>query len=151
MTILHFLLQPNIRLKHLVRSWLRHYATSRKFPGSIPDCVIGYFSIDLILPAALWSLGSTQSPTEMSTRNFPGSKGRPARKPDKLTVICELIFERKCGSLNYAATCSWLFIYICNFNPIAIKIILTYLNINNSKNPEDLINFALHSMFQLLP
>jgi hypothetical protein len=32
---------------------LRHYATSRKVAGSIPDEVIG-FSIDLILPAALW-------------------------------------------------------------------------------------------------
>jgi hypothetical protein len=30
-----------------------HYATSRKVAGSIPDEVIGFFSIDLILPAAL--------------------------------------------------------------------------------------------------
>jgi hypothetical protein len=27
--------------------------------------------------------------TEMSTRNQPGGKGRPARKADKLTTICE--------------------------------------------------------------
>ena len=33
------------------RSWLRHYATSRKVAGSIPDGVIGIF-ID-ILPVAL--------------------------------------------------------------------------------------------------
>jgi hypothetical protein len=32
---------------------LRHYATSRKVEGSIPDVVIVFFSIDLILPAAL--------------------------------------------------------------------------------------------------
>jgi hypothetical protein len=47
------------------------------------------FSIDLILPAALWALESTQPLTEMSTRNLPGGKGRPARKADNLTAICE--------------------------------------------------------------
>jgi hypothetical protein len=31
-----------------------HYHTSRKVAGSSPDEVIGFFSIDLILPAALW-------------------------------------------------------------------------------------------------
>jgi hypothetical protein len=36
------------------------------------------FSIDLILPAELWPLGSTQPLTEMSTRNFPTGKRRPA-------------------------------------------------------------------------
>jgi hypothetical protein len=37
------------------------------------------------------ALGSTQPPTEMSTRNIPGSKGRPARKADNLTAIYEPI------------------------------------------------------------
>jgi hypothetical protein len=35
------------------------------------------------------SLGLTQPLTQMSTRNLPGGKGRPARKVDNLTVICE--------------------------------------------------------------
>jgi hypothetical protein len=37
-------------------SWLRHYATSRKVAGLIPDESLD-FSIDSILPAALWSWG----------------------------------------------------------------------------------------------
>jgi hypothetical protein len=38
------------------------------------------FSIDLILPL-----------TEISTRNLPGGKGRPANKADNFIVICEPI------------------------------------------------------------
>jgi hypothetical protein len=38
------------------------------------------------------ALGSTQHLTEMSTRNLSGVKGgRPERKADNLTAICELI------------------------------------------------------------
>jgi hypothetical protein len=37
------------------------------------------------------ALGSTQPLTEMSTMNLPGGKGRPARKADNLTAICEPI------------------------------------------------------------
>jgi hypothetical protein len=37
------------------------------------------------------ALGSTQSVTEMSTRNLPLGKGRPAHKADNLTTICEPI------------------------------------------------------------
>jgi hypothetical protein len=34
------------------------------------------------------ALGTTQPLREMSTRNVPGGKGRPARKADNLTAIC---------------------------------------------------------------
>jgi hypothetical protein len=37
------------------------------------------------------TLGSTEPLTEMGTRNLPGGKGRPERKADKLTTICEPI------------------------------------------------------------
>jgi hypothetical protein len=40
------------------------------------------------------ALGSTQSLTEMSTINLPGSKGRTARKADNLTAIYEPIIEK---------------------------------------------------------
>jgi hypothetical protein len=35
------------------------------------------------------TLGSTQPVTEMSTRNFPGAKRRPACRADNLAVISE--------------------------------------------------------------
>jgi hypothetical protein len=37
------------------------------------------------------AMGSTQPLTEMSIRNLPGGKARPARKADNLTAICEPI------------------------------------------------------------
>jgi hypothetical protein len=40
------------------------------------------------------ALGSTQSLIEMSTRNIPGGEGRPARKTDNLTAICEPIIYK---------------------------------------------------------
>jgi hypothetical protein len=45
-----------------VTQWLRHCATNQKVAGSIPDGVIEFFSLTLIL------LGSTQPLTEMSNR-----------------------------------------------------------------------------------
>jgi hypothetical protein len=42
-------------------------------------------------PSRTMTLGSTQPLTEMRTRNLHGGKGRPARKADNLTSICELI------------------------------------------------------------
>jgi hypothetical protein len=73
------------------RTWLRHYATSRKIAGSIPNELIGFF-FNLRNPCSrAMALGSTQPLTEMSTRNRSGDKGRPVRKADNLTAICELI------------------------------------------------------------
>jgi hypothetical protein len=37
------------------------------------------------------AVGSTHALTEMSTRNLPGGKGRPARGVDNLTAIFEPI------------------------------------------------------------
>jgi hypothetical protein len=74
------------------RSCLRHYATSRKVAISIPDKVIGFFSWPS--PSRhIMALVSTQPLTEMSTRNLPGGQGRPARKADNLTAICEPTLE----------------------------------------------------------
>jgi hypothetical protein len=59
--------------------------------GLIPDEVIGFFNLPNPSSHTV-TLVSTQPLTEMiSTRNPSGSKGRPARKADILTAICEQI------------------------------------------------------------
>jgi hypothetical protein len=60
--------------------------TSRKVAGSSADEV--FFNLPNPCSRTM-ALGSTQPPTEMSTRNIPGGKGWPARKADNLTAICE--------------------------------------------------------------
>jgi hypothetical protein len=45
------------------------------------------------------ALGLIQPLTEMSTRNLPGGKGRPARKADNFTVSVSQL-SRKCGTLD---------------------------------------------------
>jgi hypothetical protein len=65
------------------------YAKSRKVAGSIPNKIIGFLNWPN-LSSSTMALRPTQPLTQMSTRNLPGGKGRPARKAD-LTAICEPI------------------------------------------------------------
>jgi hypothetical protein len=51
----------------------------------IPDDVTGFFQLT-------YGPGVDSASTEMGTRNLPVGKGRPARKADNLTAICEPIF-----------------------------------------------------------
>jgi hypothetical protein len=64
--------------------------TSRKVAGSIPNEFLAFFNRPNPSSRTM-ALESTQPLTEMSTRNLPGGKGRPARKGDNLTAICEPI------------------------------------------------------------
>jgi hypothetical protein len=51
-------MKGNIRLSDVrYFNGLRHYATSWTVTGSIPDEVLGFFSIYLILPAVFWPWG----------------------------------------------------------------------------------------------
>jgi hypothetical protein len=59
------------------------------------------FSIYLILPRRIMALGLTQPLTEMSTRNIPGSKGRPAHRAENLTAICEHCLETVEASMSH--------------------------------------------------
>jgi hypothetical protein len=48
------------------------------------------------------TLRSTHPLTEMSTRNLSGGKGRPARKADNLTAICEpMAIENVAASMSH--------------------------------------------------
>jgi hypothetical protein len=69
----------------LLRSWLRHCATSCKVADSIPDGVIGIFHWHNPVGRTM-ALGSTQPLTEMSTRNISWGGGgrRLVRRADKL-------------------------------------------------------------------
>jgi hypothetical protein len=63
---------------------------NRKAAGSIPDEVIGFFTLPNPSCRTM-ALGSTLPLTEMSTKNLPGGKGLPARKADNQTAICKPI------------------------------------------------------------
>jgi hypothetical protein len=63
----------------------------------IPDEVTGFFSLPNPSSHTV-ALGSTQPLTKTSTRNLLGGEGRPGRKADNLTAICELIAYKDVGS-----------------------------------------------------
>jgi hypothetical protein len=75
---------------HAVALLVEAYDTKRKVAGSIPHEVIGFFNWPNPSSRTM-AMESTQPLAEMSTRNLPGGKGRPARKADNLAVICEPI------------------------------------------------------------
>jgi hypothetical protein len=58
------------------------------------------------------AVGSTQPLTEMSNRNLPGGKGRPARKADNLTAICEPSRKNVGTSACYTDSFTFLSIHI---------------------------------------
>jgi hypothetical protein len=63
----YFMKLSLIRNIGMWRSWLRHWATSRKIVGSIPHGVIGIFHVNNPAGRSI-ALESTQSLTEVSTR-----------------------------------------------------------------------------------
>jgi hypothetical protein len=70
----------------------KQFAKIWKVAGSNPDKATEFF-VNLPNPSSrTMALGSTQPLREMSTRNLPGGKERPARKADNLTAICESVF-----------------------------------------------------------
>jgi hypothetical protein len=60
-----------------------------RWPVRVPD-EVDFFNLPN--PSSrIVALGSTQPLTEMSTRNLPGGKKRPARRADNLAAIYEPI------------------------------------------------------------
>jgi hypothetical protein len=56
-------------------------------PVQVPD-EVDFFNLSNPSSCTM-GLGSTQPLTEMSTRNFPGGRKRPARRADNLAAIYE--------------------------------------------------------------
>jgi hypothetical protein len=65
-------------------------------------------SLDFSINIITMTPGSTQPLTQMSTRNLSGVKGRPTRKTDYLTAICEptvkRMWEPRCLTNLWAST-----------------------------------------------
>jgi hypothetical protein len=97
---------------------------------SISDVVIGFFSRPNPSSRTM-ALRSTQSLTEMSTSNLPGSKGLEARKPDNLTAICEpvvyMMWQFQCFTISwtsYRDSFTFFSFYLCS-NVISDRMIDT--------------------------
>jgi hypothetical protein len=72
---------------------LRHYATSLKVAGLLPDEVIEFiFSVYLILPLSpgVYSASNIYE-YQKQKKMFLGSRALPVRRADNRTVICEPI------------------------------------------------------------
>jgi hypothetical protein len=102
-----------------------HYATSRKVAGSIPDEVIGFFNWPNPSSCTM-SLGSTQPLTEMSTRNLPGGKGRPAHEADtsqpSVSRLSRKMWEpRRLTALWDFMACNRDNFFLCNVHSMSVK------------------------------
>jgi hypothetical protein len=63
------------------------------------------FSSDVILTAAHWPWGSTQTLREISTRNLTEDKGRPARKAVCEPIVYKIWEPRRLTSLWTSTSC----------------------------------------------
>jgi hypothetical protein len=80
---------------------------TERLVSTFPDEVIAFFNLPNPSSRTM-ALESTQPLTEMSIRNLPGSKGRPGRKANSLTDICEptvyKMWEPRCLKTLWACT-----------------------------------------------
>jgi hypothetical protein len=65
-------------------------------PVRVPD-EVDFFNLPNSFSRTM-TLGSTQPLSEISTRNLPGGKNRPAYRADNLAAICEPIVGENVGA-----------------------------------------------------
>jgi hypothetical protein len=82
--------QEGLSFMELFGQSSRHYAASPTVAGLIPNEVMGFFNW-WNPSSCTMGLGSTQSRTEVNTRNLTGGKGRSTRKADNISAIYEPI------------------------------------------------------------
>jgi hypothetical protein len=76
-------------------------------------------------------LVSTQPLTEISTSNLPGVKGRPARKANNLTAICEPIFWKMWEPQSLTALRASTACYMDSFTFIFFfSVVVHHINVN---------------------
>jgi hypothetical protein len=73
-------------------------------PVRVPD-EVDFFNLSN-LSSRTMALGSTQPLKEMSTKNLPGGKKRPARKADNLTAIYERNVRKPLATLRASMACT---------------------------------------------
>jgi hypothetical protein len=85
------------------QSRLRQYTTSRQVVSSISNEIIGYFNL-LNPSSCTMALGSTQTLTDMTTRNLPRVKrSRQLTLTTSSPSVSRL--SRQCGSLDVSQPC----------------------------------------------
>ena len=80
---------------------MRHCATIREVPGSIPGRALGNFQVTSSFYPHSVALGSTQPLAEMSTKEFPWGKEGTARRDDNTAMLVVPNVNVKCGSQTF--------------------------------------------------
>jgi hypothetical protein len=114
---------------------------------SISDEVIWFFSWPNPSSYTM-ALVSTKRLTELSTRNLPGGKGRPAHKTDNLIAICEPIVykmwkPRRLTTLWASTVCyrgTFTFLYICLWYHVS-KHSETYVSVHRIRHHSKIPKF----------
>jgi hypothetical protein len=94
------------------------------------------------------ALGSTQPLKEMSTRNLPERKRRPAREADNLTAICEPIVEKMWEPRRLTTLWAFTACYRDSFSFTFYKVCKTIMQKHKKKHAYALCKLKLGNIAQ---